>query len=538
MPVLRHHRGDVRVVVLHADQRDAALRRQPGREARAVEVGMQVVRDRHGFDREHVEQVIDGFLERHAGRRVVERPDVLRQEGFVAARGADRVLQVGADGEHRRTVAGEPDRRRRVAARAADEGRRPVRLGARHAVVAADQDGAVVHQQRVGDRAEAAHGFVVVDHQRLAAGIGARHHERERLRLAEPARSGGPAGGLVEQQHLQRRVRDHHAERRHPGRDAGQRLVAARLLVEQHDRPLGRGQQSGGLPCDARQRRDRREVREHHRERLLLALLAAAQFGDGLFIARVAHQVEAAQALDRDDAAAADPLHGFRERVRHRQRLPAVVPQRQPRSARRARVRLRVEATVGRRVVFRLARRALDERRHAGVRAVVGQFARDRVARSAVRAVRERVPPPPVRRIEHVGEAVGTDARVRRDAGRDRPARARDDPERAVPQRSHRRGVDRVDARQPRRLAAQAEHEPVERFVGAFELDLDAGAVVQHAAAEAEFRRQPIHRRPETDALHLSAHAQAAAMDGGGEHGRHRTATPRRPSAARARAGR
>ena len=70
--VLGDHGGDVRMVVLYADQRDAALRGQTGREARAVEVGMQVVRDRHRFDREYVEQVIDGFLERHAGRGVVE----------------------------------------------------------------------------------------------------------------------------------------------------------------------------------------------------------------------------------------------------------------------------------------------------------------------------------------------------------------------------------------------------------------------------------------------------------------------------------
>lgn len=59
--VLGRDRGDVRVVVLHAEQRQAAHGGELGREARAEEVGVQVVRDRLRLHVEHTAQVLDGL---------------------------------------------------------------------------------------------------------------------------------------------------------------------------------------------------------------------------------------------------------------------------------------------------------------------------------------------------------------------------------------------------------------------------------------------------------------------------------------------
>ncbi len=106
------------------------------------------------LDLEHGAQVLDGFVERATGRRIVERADVLREERLVAARHADRVLEEGANGQHRRTAPRQPDRRRRVAARPPHE--RGYRARGRRArvaddtVVATNEHVAIVNEQRVG----------------------------------------------------------------------------------------------------------------------------------------------------------------------------------------------------------------------------------------------------------------------------------------------------------------------------------------------------------------------------------------------------
>ena len=64
--MLGRDRGDVRVVVLHADGGHPALPRERRGEPRAVEVRVQVVRDRLRLDVEHGEQVRRRFVERPA----------------------------------------------------------------------------------------------------------------------------------------------------------------------------------------------------------------------------------------------------------------------------------------------------------------------------------------------------------------------------------------------------------------------------------------------------------------------------------------
>ena len=109
------------------------------------------------------------------------------------------------------------------------------------------------------------------------------------------------------------------------------------------------------------------------------------------------------------------------------------------RPARRARVRLGVEAAVARVVVLGLAGGAHDEAGHRRPRAVVRDAGDDREARAAVRAVDERVAIPPIGRVEELREAgvagrdVRGDRRVRAPGARalpDHEVRASRPPER------------------------------------------------------------------------------------------------------------
>jgi len=92
--VLGGDRRDVRMVMLHRVQRHAPPRRELARVPGAEEVGMQIVRDHRRLDVEDRDEVREGLLQRGAGRRIIQVADVLRDERLVAARDADRALEV------------------------------------------------------------------------------------------------------------------------------------------------------------------------------------------------------------------------------------------------------------------------------------------------------------------------------------------------------------------------------------------------------------------------------------------------------------
>ncbi len=96
---------DVRVMVLHADRRQAAPRGEIDREARIVKIGMQIVCHRLRRDPQHRQHGVHRVLERAAGRRIGEVADVVRDEGRVAVGDTYRVLEPGTDGEDRRRIA-------------------------------------------------------------------------------------------------------------------------------------------------------------------------------------------------------------------------------------------------------------------------------------------------------------------------------------------------------------------------------------------------------------------------------------------------
>ena len=157
---------------------------------------------------------------------------------------------------------------------------------------------AVVEQEQVGDPAEALERVLVAVGDRLVGDVAAGHHER----LAR----------VRQQQVVKRRVGQHHAEVRRQRR-RGVRHRRVRPAAHEHDRPLRGGEQRLVLGRGLGEPPRRVEVAHHQRERLLLAVLARAQPRDGRLVVGPAGEVEAADALDRDDRAGAQRL-GHRTR--------------------------------------------------------------------------------------------------------------------------------------------------------------------------------------------------------------------------------
>ena len=224
--VFCEHGGDVRVMVVHAEHRDAALARHFGGKTAGVRILVQVVRDERRRNLEHLEQMKDRFLEEGAGGGVRQLADVLRDKGFLPACDAHGVLHLPADGEDRRPGMRQFDRARRVAAAASDD-LQTTQSGQRDAVVAASDYVAVMDQEGVGNAGQALQGFDIVGRRRLAARVAARHQERERLCLVEPLGAGGTSRRFMEQQVMQRRHRQHGAEPGQPGGNVRHVAVAA-----------------------------------------------------------------------------------------------------------------------------------------------------------------------------------------------------------------------------------------------------------------------------------------------------------------------
>ena len=205
-----------------------------------------------------------------------------------------------------------------------------------------------MQQEGVGDARQPRERLFVARHERLAAGIGARHHQRQLVVGVEPRGAGRSARRLVEEQVVQRRIRQHDTEPCESRRDAGERGIRIRGLAQQHDRALG------GLEQRALRRTHPREAGDEPPAQASITAngfssraLRIAQPRDRAGIARVAGEVKAAQPLDRDDFAAANARDRGCDRIDVALGGAACGMQREPRPAGWARVRFGVKATVG-----------------------------------------------------------------------------------------------------------------------------------------------------------------------------------------------
>ena len=77
------------------------------------------------------------------------------------------------------------------------------------------------------------------------------------------------------------------------------------------------------------------------------------------------------------------------------------------------------------------------------------------------------------------------------------------------------RDLDRVDPREGRRVGLELRGEPVQGGALAFRLDQDALPVVEDEARQLDLPCEPVHERPEADALDDPPHTDAATFHSG-----------------------
>ena len=251
---------------------------------------MQVVRHDLRRDGEQPLEVAHALLEGGERLRGLEVADVVRDPGAPPARQAERALELGAAGQH--VAAGRERQRehaRHGAARAAQR-QRPAAGHAQHGVVDARLDRAVVVHDEVGDRRRAAP---------------ARRRPRRRSARRRRCRSSSPA-----------------ARRRRPaaGDGAGCRAASRRARPSAAPPPPPRARRGGGgrarsagrappaAPFRPPRARPARAPRPDHRaisaNGFSSRCLRGPQPRDRLLVARQAREMEPADPLDRDDAAA------------------------------------------------------------------------------------------------------------------------------------------------------------------------------------------------------------------------------------------
>ena len=223
---------------------------------------------------------------------MVQVADVLAHEGLAVHDQRDRVLQVGAERQHRPGDRQRGHGPRRVAPAAAQD-HRPQRSAPHDRVLHPPGDRPLADEERIGQTVETPPRVPVLVRDRLARPVGAGHDQHF-------GRSGG------EEQMVQRRVGEHHAKFARIRGDVRQDEPAAR----QDDRRRAAREQRfrfrrqlDQCPCGL-------QVPHHERERLLLAVLPLAESADGRRVPRVAREMVPAEALHGHDGAAAQQVGG------------------------------------------------------------------------------------------------------------------------------------------------------------------------------------------------------------------------------------
>jgi hypothetical protein len=355
-------------------------------------------------------------------------------------------------------------------------------------------DRAVVQEHEVGDPVEPRQRVLVLVRDRLVGDVAARHHER----LAD----------VGQQQVVERRVGQEDAE---VGAARGDRRGHRRVGSpwREHDRAVAAGQQRRLLGGQGHERAGGRHVVHHHRERLVLAVLARPQRGDRRLARGQAGEVVAADALDRHDRAVAERGDRLAQRL---VAVELVRVQAHRRPALRARVGLRVEPPVRGVVVLGPAARAHLEARHRRQRPVVGNAAHDREARAAVGAVDERVAVAAVGRVEQLAQAVVARRGVgRHERGRLPAVRAGEDAEAALAGHRELARPHRLDRRERRRLVGEPAQEAVDLGVAPLDLEQHAPLVVEHEARQRQLAGEAEDEGAEADTLHGALDARADA---------------------------
>ena len=200
-------------------------------------------------------------------------------------------------------------------------------------------------------------------------------------------------------------------------------VVAGCTAVQQHNGTNTASQQVALNTIDMTQTLGVGKTAHHNGKWFVAAAFATAQFAHRLFVGGVACQVESAQALDGDDAAAGQQLNAALDDSvaglacgtdgRCRGRIPARIAvhslaPRNMRPALKAGIGLRMKAPVERVSILCGAGGAHRKVIHRRGRSVIGQRADDGKARPAVGAVDKRIVIAPIGGVEQLTQAIVT----------------------------------------------------------------------------------------------------------------------------------
>src|SRR5271165_7003387 len=291
--ILGHARGDVRVVVLHADGLHVLLFQRPlGREI----VGMKIVGDHSRLHFEDALEMFDRLPKKAIALQVFEIADMLAEKCLRAANHADGVFQFATDSEDRWRFLLDGNGYGNEAAGTA-EFLRLTQDNTNDGIVAAAKNFAVVNEQRIGKAVEATHGFVVLDDDGLFTEIRTGHHQGIELSAGE-------------QEIVQWSVRQENAEKTVARRYAGSD-VSLQTSRQQHNRAFDGKQLPAGDGIDDTKALGVFDAANHYREGFFNAALALTQAIDSRFTLRIASQVESAEAFDRNNAALLEKTSGF-----------------------------------------------------------------------------------------------------------------------------------------------------------------------------------------------------------------------------------
>ena len=292
--VLGHHRCDVRMVMLHLDNRSSVALRPRRRQIPRVEIGG----DRLRFNPEQVSEVAHGVVESGERLEVLHVPDVLAHESVPAGGEAERRLQFATGCEDGRNLEGKRNRERCIAAGPADRVFGAVE-DPHHRVVTRDADIAIVEHEGVGNPVESIESLCVVGDDGFLGQIARRHH---------------PDVARGDEEVMDGCVGEHDSEVSVAGgHEIGD--VRVRAFCQQDDWPFARGEQAGFVVADLHNRVCGREVGDHQREGLGGPSLAFPQGRYRRIRRCVTRQVEAAQAFDGNDVTRRDALPRMANRI-------------------------------------------------------------------------------------------------------------------------------------------------------------------------------------------------------------------------------
>jgi hypothetical protein len=262
--MLGEARGNVRVMMLHADQGNCEALRQILADSSRRIVRMQIAGEKFGDDIEQAQQLVDRAQVGRPCFGAMKVAEMLTESYFGADRESDRILLMGSQSQCDWPVGFDPNRQRSVSARAAENFDSSIR-SAGDGVVERARDRAVVDEEQVGNIGEPRERLAIVDADWFVREIAAGAYHR-------------PVN-LVEQKPMQRRVGNHDAEPRVLGRDIGD-YAGSRTAAQNHDRRGGAGKNPQVVLRKVTAGSYRRDIRHHERE-WLGASFARAQSGHG-----------------------------------------------------------------------------------------------------------------------------------------------------------------------------------------------------------------------------------------------------------------